>query len=298
MKRKDPESMSIRLALGAVIAVLSAMLVLPGIASAHEPSVNTEAECNGTFSIDADYSGGTGALREYVSIDGENWDDDFPGGPPAGMTVTDDDVAYNHSPGDDYYLFEDVDEAEDFFVLSGDYQSVVDNGGDVTVYVSQTLNLPNQPENSGAEGTIAAETSWEECRITYCEAGDHNGGNDLSFLATPDSDCDPVRICVDGESMTVTEFDAEGLDGEKGSCTPSEEPPPPPPTITEEPTPEAVEEPEEAVAEVSPAVDEVVALPAAGYGESSTTTYAWAAVIAVALLGVGGATAVAIRPRR
>jgi von Willebrand factor type A domain len=46
------------------------------------------------------------------------------------------------------------------------------------------------------------------------------------------NDCAPVRICADGESMTVTEFEYHklladsSLDVSRGSCTPQEGPPP------------------------------------------------------------------------
>jgi hypothetical protein len=307
--------MNIKWALGAIVAVLSAMFVLPGIASAHNPHVNTDTECDGTFSIDADYSGGSGSLRQYVTIDGANWDDGYGGGsggtatPPAGMSVTQDDSSYVATPGDDYFLFEDVPDQDGFFVLSGDYQSVQDNGGQVNVYVSQTLNYNGAPENSGATGTITAGTDgdqnanndWQKCQITYCQDGDYNGGSDLSFLATPDNNCDPVRLCLDnGQSATVTEYDAESLldnGATKGSCTPTENPPPPTPTpptvIVEEKPPEEV-----AVADVSPAVEEVAALPSAGYGPASSGTgFNWTAglALALALFGLGSSTALVAR---
>ena len=110
------------------------------------------------------------------------------------------------------------------------------------------------------------------------------------------SDCDPIRICVDGESMTVTEFVAAQTEGaEVGSCTPSEDPPPEDPT----PEPAPVEQIEEvaAVQEVAP-VEEVAALPSAGYGDSSETSILWILTFGALLVGFGGSTVVAVRHRK
>jgi len=310
--------MGIKWAIGTVVSVLAAVLVLPGIASGHSADVHTETECDGgTFTISADYEGGTGAVREYIRILDDpagdqsdvltnlNNDTVLPTGMTAdtslsGATITElpfpgVEATFVEDGDPDYFKFSDIDTAENFFALNGTYQSVEDFGGDVTVYVLQTDDFDGDEERSGAVGTVTSATDWEKCRITYCEAGDQNGGNNLSFLATPENNCDPVRLCVDGESITVTEFDAESLDGEKGSCTPSE--PPPPPTLVVEPSPEPTPEPT-AVAEVSPAVEEVVALPSAGYGTTSGGSYAWAILLAVTLVGLGGVTALVARPRK
>jgi hypothetical protein len=295
--------MSIKWALGAAIAVMSLLFVMPGIASAHHPEVNGNTECNGEFVIDADYSGGDLTQREYVWIDGKNWDDSYGnngGTPPTGMTVTQDSAHYVEDPTiADYYKYAGVASQEDFFVLKGDYQSVQDNGGDVAVAVFQTNDVDyappfsaNAPVNAsdsetvtfGADGDQNPDNDWEKCVINYCQAGDSDGGADYSFLASPDNNCDPVRLCVDGESMTVTEFAAESLDGEKGSCTPTENPPPTTTTVTVE-QPQAEPE-EEAVAEVSPAVEEVVALPSAGFGRSGSN-YSSMALAAFLLIGIG-----------
>jgi hypothetical protein len=296
------------------------MFVLPGIASAHNPSAHTETECEeGTFTISADYDGGTGTVREYIRILDDPTDDQSDVSTnlnndtvlPDGMTANTsmDNAVVTDLPfpsanaefvedGDpDYFSFTDIESAENFFELHGTYESVVNSDGSVTVYVLQTNDFDGDQERSGAVTSVYSDTDWEKCRITYCEAGDHNGGNDLSFLATPENNCDPVRICVDGESMTVTEFDAESLDGEKGSCTPSEEPPPPPPTITQEPPPEEPVE-EETVSEVQPAVDEVIALPAAGYGMTQNASIAWTALLSLALTGLGGSTMLVMRLRK
>ena len=300
--------MNIKWAIGAVIAVLAATLVLPGVASAHHPEVNANTECSGTFVIDVDYVGGNSDRRVYIEIDGQNWDDDFSNGssPPAGMAVEQSDSHYVPTGGDDYFFFDSDPGEEDFFVLSGDFDSVQNNGGDVTVDANITFSNGFDHPNAGADdsATVTAgpdgdgdpNNDWEKCIITYCEAGDADGGADYSFQATSTNDCDPVRLCVDGESMTVTEFDAETLDGDPGSCTPGDTPPPPPPSTTEVEPEEPVEEVQEAVAEVSPAVEEVVALPAAGQGIGGIS-YTWIALFGLAVIGFGVATALTARQR-
>jgi hypothetical protein len=102
------------------------------------------------------------------------------------------------------------------------------------------------------------------------------------------NDCDPVRLCVDDEhSATVTKFDAEGLLEEgatKGSCTPTETPPP---TITTTVAEVEQTQVEQAVEAAFPPVVEVAVLPSAGYGDTSTG-FAWTALAALSLIGIGG----------
>jgi hypothetical protein len=301
---------SIEWTVGVVVAVLAIMFVLPGIASAADPGpvVDASTACDGTFSIAASYVNGQGTQREYVWINGHSWDDSFGnngGTPPSGMSVSQDSAHYVANNGAaDYYKYAGDTTQDDFFVLSGDYQSVQDYG-DVTVEVDQTNDVDYVPPfKSGAIVTASdsgavGSTDWEKCRISYCQAGDSNGGSDLSFLATPENNCDPVRLCLDnGQSATVTEYDAEGLLAEgatKGSCTPSEPPPPAITTSSTEPTPKPPVE-QEPISEVSPAVEEVVALPAAGYGVTASG-FAWTALAAATLSGLGTATLLAARRR-
>ena len=110
-------------------------------------------------------------------------------------------------------------------------------------------------------------------------------------------DCDPVRLCVDGESITVTEFDAENdpdlEDADPGSCVPGDEPPPSTPPPVEE-VEEVVEE--QPVEEVLAVVEEVAALPSAGYGDTASgSSFAWALALAAGLVSLGGASMVAVR---
>lgn len=113
------------------------------------------------------------------------------------------------------------------------------------------------------------------------------------------NDCNPVRLCLDdNQSATVTKFDAEGLLEEgatRGSCTPSDTPPPTIITTVTEVEPQQVEQ---AVAAVFPPVEEVAALPSAGYGDAGGITYTWVAILGLAVVGFGGATALMARPRK
>ena len=123
---------------------------------------------------------------------------------------------------------------------------------------------------------------------------------DGQFVTVPDDtaatdDCDPVRLCVDGESITVTEFEAAQLDGDEGSCTPGDIPPPPP--GNPENPPEPVDEVEAIVADVSPVVEEVAALPAAGYGATANGNVAWTTGLGLALISIGGIATILIMRR-
>jgi hypothetical protein len=142
------------------------------------------------------------------------------------------------------------------------------------------------------------DSNSDECHtfLSICYNGDQITVRDDSETKASNN-CDPVRLCIDGESATVTEYDAESLlaDGAtKGSCTPFE---PPPETIinttTTEPVP--VQQVEAAVSEVSPATDEVAALPSAGYGKDSGINHIWVAVFALALAGLGSSAALMAR---
>jgi hypothetical protein len=337
--------MSIKWALGAIIAVLSAMFVLPGIASAHHPDVSGSVACNdGTFQISADYYVTTTPTdrTERILINGDQLTatNNVPdGGVPAGMTgtISEDEAGissaaiedgnangdppyFNWSNDRDQFEANNYDPQSDptvpdfnnFFVLNGTYDSVdnvdgtPDDQGSVTVeavqYHEDNNNFttteavePAAQSDPPRSATISTKDFWTECGGTYCVDGDT--GHNLSFDAT--NNCDPVRLCLEnGQSATVTEFDANSLldnGATKGSCTPTENPPPPPPTVTVQTPPPPVEQVESTVAEVSPAVDEVVALPSAGYGQTGGTNYTWVAVFALTLLGLGTTTALMAR---
>jgi hypothetical protein len=106
-------------------------------------------------------------------------------------------------------------------------------------------------------------------------------------------DCEFVRICVEGHSQAVTEYELEQKGLTEGNCTPPLIPPvtpPAPPTVTTPPAP--VQQVAAAVSQVLPA-----ALPATGMGpgETSSSSLGWGAAAVAVLLGVGGLTALMAR---
>jgi hypothetical protein len=296
--------MNIKWALGTVVLIVSGMFALPGIVSADPGEItgSSATYCDdGGFSLELDFNAGSDGGDAYVEIEGDSYAETAP---PAGMTATgEDDPDFYSSLSPNEWDFENFESRDDFFTLSGDYDSVdalgggvldVDyrlewNGDNNDVFQTGGLSI-----SSGPDGDDNPDNDWEKCIITYCEAGDVDGGNDYSFQASPTNDCDPVRICLDGESMTVTEYTAGQAGGEKGSCVPSENPPPPPPATEEGPA-EPVSEVEEAVEEASPTAEEVAALPAAGLGETNASGNAWIALLGLTLLGVGGTTVLIMR---
>lgn len=326
--------MGIKWAVFTVAGVLAAILVLPGIASAHHPEVTGDVECDdGTFQISADYFVTTDVVSDKtirIYIENARFGETADNNVPAGMTATvsedvagvanvEDGLAAGDPPyfnwSDDRNQFEvnnygngggddTVPDFDNFFVLDGNYDSVDALDDDaVTVEARQfaetTNNFNDSPAASEAptepnpqrSATISTDDFWTECGNEYCVDGD-TGVEQLSFQSTASNDCDPARICFEGESLTVTEFQANQLDGaEDGSCTPTEEPPPPPVVQVQPPAPE------EEIAEVSPAVEEVVALPSAGYGETSNSD-ALSGVIALCLLTFGAGTIFVTRLRK
>jgi hypothetical protein len=139
--------MNLKTVIGGVIAALiSVVAFFPGVASANEPVVSLSTDCvSGDFSITVDYVGGEpGPVRLYVWIDGRSWDDSFGNGsaPPSGMQVDSDVSSYVADPSQaDYFRFDGAASQDNFFVLSGDYQAIADNGGSVTVEVFQTEDV-------------------------------------------------------------------------------------------------------------------------------------------------------------
>jgi hypothetical protein len=69
--------MSIKWATGAIVAVVAAMFALPGIASAHEVTVNGTVTCaSGNFNISASYDGGPENRIITISVNGDGYDID------------------------------------------------------------------------------------------------------------------------------------------------------------------------------------------------------------------------------
>jgi von Willebrand factor type A domain len=110
---------------------------------------------------------------------------------------------------------------------------------------------------------------------------------------TATNDCGAVRLCVDGQSVTVSQFEADNLldDGAtRGSCVPAEGPPPPTPIPPTPVPPAPTQEVLAAVATPTPvAVVKSVTPPSTGDGglrdQSGTTSYQGVAA-AFGLLGL------------
>lgn len=296
--------MNIKWTIGAIIAVLSAVVVLPGVASAHDAGLSGEAsECRdaqGAFTIDWTLTSHAPSYRELDGFDENEFNGDFNNPPPFNenvdngvLDVVDGSIAPSLTLADfgldgDGIHGNGSASAQTAYDGSGEPNAIIYAEGRVqwtstsgnTVYAEQDIrsNDVNRPDY---------------CRMDVCEDGDlvSQAVNEVNNTGN----CDPVRMCVDGDSLTVTEFDAQSLDGEKGSCTPSEDPPVITTTSTE-PEPE-VPAPEQAVLAVAPAVEEVAALPSAGYGTTSDASTAWAALLGLALLGLGGTTLLVARSR-
>lgn len=351
--------MSIKWTIGAVVAVLSAMLVLPSVAVAHHNDLGGSIECaDGTWEIHADYHGGNGNSVIIAAFEGDPYDilnanvanndaanpanqgeidrdwgaDDGDGpntefgvnttiNPAVELDNNTDDNDFNFSPNRDRFEIDGhggspdaTDSLESFIAVDGTYQNVDDRPDDQVqletwLYNANSDNVLNNDlhsngdfENDGDSRSdlrdydfyqITTDQFWVECGNEYCVDGD-TGVDQLSFQSTATNDCGPVRLCVEGKSTTVTEYDADQIDGATvGSCTPNE--PPPPPTSTE-PEPQTPA-PEQAVLEVSPAI-EVVALPSAGQGTMSGVSYLWAALLGLAVLGLGSTTMLLARPHK
>jgi hypothetical protein len=134
-----------------------------------------------------------------------------------------------------------------------------------------------------------------ECNpFTLCVDGDFVTATESDQL-TDTGDCGTVLLCLDGESLTANEFDAENdpdlEDADPGDC-PTDEPVTTT-TVTTAPTPPTVTQEVGGVQEEAP-IEEVASLPSAGYPSRSGTALGSLA-LAIALLGIGSASAVAAR---
>jgi hypothetical protein len=312
--------MSIKWALGAIIGILSVLYVLPGLAFAHDASLSgTAPDCtDGPFDVTWMLVLGTAGAENYPAYT-----------TPSDSTVegVGADTGLPLDSGGERIFTDPLNNGDNTYTDTSTFDSPP-AGNQVTasgeVYwqdlqastVSATVNTPTLA-CSCPEGQVGEPP---ECQDPTCENGGIDPGSDQCHTftqicvngdlvtvrddsqQTSTGNCDPVRLCLDnGQSATVTEYDAETLldDGAtKGSCTPTENPPPPTPTpptvIVEEKPPEEV-----AVADVSPAVEEVAALPSAGYGTASSGTgVSWTAGLALALALVGLGSSAALVARR
>jgi hypothetical protein len=331
--------MSFKLALGAVVAAVTGLFLMPGIASAEEPSYDQEIFCHdGTFSANLDYNGGPENRIIILEIEGDRFDgnsndyDNVVSDNDADASLTASHL--DEGPGDGNFNFSnsrdrwEADESgahDDFFVLEGNYEDVdaADTGigddvgafdfevwlygansdpalADTTIPDGTNPLLDASPGEAGdtLQRSLSTDDFWEECGQSVCINGDANI-EQLSFQGEmPTNDCGYFNACIDGEVERIQEHDANQAGIEEGVCD-FEDPPEITTTSTEEveSTVETAEpSEEEAVAEVSPAVD-VVALPSAGYADTGVN-YAWVGLLALALAGFGGATALMARQRK
>jgi hypothetical protein len=307
--------LSIRWVLGGATALLAALLVLPGIASAHHPEIDGESSCNNDGSWHVDFTVGNSESNSnaWTSFDNNNGFLNPDSGPfSEGRDMRVEDISATEGTVEDVAAGDIVQDGESASGLISDIPNEAANTElDVDAYWRYynsgiealagaisgiAANALDNEVTAGRSETFDAP-DFDPCKTSVCTDG-QTGVESFIDFANPTGDCDPVRLCVDGQSMTVTEFTADTLDAEPGSCVPSEDPPAITTTSTE---PEVEEEPVEeveAVAAVSPAIEEVAALPAAGQGDVGGVTYTWIAVFGLALLGLGSATALTARSHR
>jgi hypothetical protein len=326
-------------AIGAVAAVLGAMAVLPGVASAGHFEYEQEIICdNGTFSASLTYDAGGTELNVIITVDvnGERYSGNATTGgvqttkhpnvvdAPASWGTTNN---FPTNPPGNSFTFSDTrdrfevdghggapdltDRFDDFMTISGSYGDVdaqpddsVDIEGNIYIHNPGFFNdsllddTPNTTlDSSPGEAGDSFQRSitladFQKCATKVCIDGQINA-EALSFQDAATNDCDPVRVCVDGENFFVTEFQQQQGNLDLGDCIVIDIPPPPstpPTTVTTPPAP--VQQVAGAVAEVLPA-----RLPSTGTGPGETSSgVSLVAVLAIAMLSIGGvATLVARR---
>lgn len=301
--------MSFKFALGAVIAVVAGAFMLPGLASAHSADLHGEAsECRdavGAFSIDWTLTTDAPSNRELDGFDDTGFDtgsNDSTESPDDGVIdVVDGGVA--DSLGLEDFTDSDHGNTLDIDGIHGDgsasAQTSYDGSDEPNAVIYAEGRVQWTPTTSNSQTTFEQNVRSNDvdrpdyCVIEVCidgETGVEQFVNDVNAT----NDCDPVRLCLDGDSDTVTEFQADNdpdLEGAtEGSCVPGDNPPPPPPVVITETPPV-----EEEVSEVSPAVDEVAALPSTGSGGTTSGGFALMAIAALALIGIGGGVTVVAR---
>jgi hypothetical protein len=320
------------------------MVVLPGVASAHHVTLEGTITCDdGSFNINADYSGGGEAKIIRVWVNNDEYDIDegdvvtnlgnndanLAANQPAvdedytengqGLNTTlsgsidldtdgdTDDSEFNFSTDRDRFEIDGhggsadaTDGLDNFFAVGGDFEDVENNGG-VTVETrmygaedDDDLDDTNIPDGSNplqdTDSKSVNVADYSECIIAVCTDGEHISDYEFEQGAST-GDCDPIRVCVDGQNFLVTEFEQQESGLATGDCIPFEPPPPPstPPTITTPPAP--VQQVAAAVSEVLPA-----RLPSTGMGPGeNSSSFSWAAAAAATLLALGGMTALVAR---
>jgi hypothetical protein len=294
-----------RWAIGAIAAAFCATVLLPGVASAHEADLTGEATCrafDGSWSINWTLTTtNTPSNRELDGFDDTGFDtgsnDTTESVDQGTINVIDGNVAPDLTLGD-FGLANN-----DGIVGNGSADATTDYAGsdtpNATIYAEGRVQWT--PTSGGNNSQTAVEQNVRSndvespgfCIVTICEDG--NPGVEAPVNEAADTgDCDPVRVCVDGQNFLVTEFEQAEEDLDTGDCPGFEETPPPPTTTTITTTttlPPAA--PVEPAAEVLPA-----ALPATGMGPGETSSgFSWGAAAAVVLLGLGGGTALLARRR-
>ena len=299
-----------RWAIGAVVAVLSAMVVLPGVASAHHPEFGSELDCaNGDYHIEATYFAGSNAnnsgprnVKMYL-VDLPSSNDQFDGDlndwHDLQITVNEDvddegpefefDDGDNRFEADNHYY--PGPDGFTFFEVDGSYLDL-DEFNDLIPGYAIRADINFGPDAQiGVTEDYVGDQEWEQCVIPICVDGAAGAAEDLPFINSGTGDCDPIRVCVDGQNFLVTEFEQQESGLATGDCIPYEPPPvpPTPPTITTPPAP--VQQVAAAVSEVLPA-----RLPSTGMGPGeNSSSFSWAAAVAATLLALGGMTALVAR---
>jgi hypothetical protein len=218
---------NIRWTLFAVIAALGVALT-PGIVSAQEATLDgTASDCRdavGAFVIDWTLEV-TDATTPGLELDGfgDGTDD---GNVENGVLAVDDGGVAAPLTLDDFGLASGAGIAD---TGSATAQTVYDGSMEPDAVISASGTV--QWSLTAADLLVEEDpiVSNDVARPDYCaETACLNG--DFSAQAvnvlTDTGDCGAVRLCVNGQSMTVTEYDADNLMGAtQGSCVPYEAPP-------------------------------------------------------------------------
>jgi hypothetical protein len=302
--------MSIKWAIGAIVAVMAAMVMLPGIAGA-EPgdrddpievipqhdknaSISGFADCRDEFGdFSAHFTLEIDAHQGAIFAGLDDPTQSYAVGGDTGVDLLGNPTTSGYATnlfieGDTY-----VDEDGDPIDGNGVYQDSQDYGiGDVNDILAQTsvvwLAFQDEYYARDISTTVGSPTY---CIETGCVSGDFTEQPVNDF--TDNDSCETLLRCDEGQSLTVTQHEldtvADLADSTAGDC-PTNEPITPVVLVVEpEPEPEPEAEVEGAVVEVA------AALPAAGYGDSAGASFAWTALAAVALLSIGGSVAVVAR---
>ena len=319
-----------RWAIGAIAAVLSTMVILPGVASAHHFTYDETILCDdGSFDASITYVGGENNVIITVSVEGQNYTGQATTGGVATTTSSNVTVAdttnnddFNFSPARDRFEvdghpndteegFDETDSAPDFLTVSGDYDNVnatadgeidisasmYNGGGPTNVNDTYLDDVPPGGQlnaNQGEAGLSLERTvslsDFSRCITELCIDGEFD--DILEFQGEDTNDCGKVTVCLGDNTGVMSEFEQEQQNLGEGECaTPPPPPTTPPPTVT---TPPPVQQVAAAVSEVLPA-----RLPSTGTGPSeSSSSFSLVAALAVGLLSIGGvATLIARRSR-